>query len=56
MTTEQGINYIEAHLAVMRQLLTSAAAWTLEARQKIDHLTQKVDRAAFLSNSNDTAE
>jgi len=52
MTTEKGLNYIEDHLAVVRQLLTSAAACTLKAKQKIDHLTQKLDRVGKESDSN----
>ncbi|MBW4611452.1 MAG: hypothetical protein KME22_30750 [Hassallia sp. WJT32-NPBG1] len=43
-------------LAVVRQLLISASACALSAKRKIDHLTQKVDRVAFIYNSNNTEE
>ena len=40
------MHHIEDHLVAHMQLLTSAAAYTLYAKQKIDQLTQKVDRVA----------
>ncbi|MDZ7956673.1 MAG: 6-aminohexanoate hydrolase, partial [Aulosira sp. DedQUE10] len=44
MTTEQRLDRVDNDLAVVRQLLTSAATYAESANRRLDELTLKQDR------------
>jgi chromosome segregation ATPase len=53
MTTEQRLDRVEDDLAVVRQLLTSAATYAESAKRQLDRVGEKLDQAVSRQDATD---
>lgn len=54
MTKEQRLDRVEDDLAVVRQLLTSAATYAESANRRLDRVGEKLDQAVSRQDATDT--